>query len=189
MQQSNVLQLVDRVRTGEPDAVDSIVRLAWPSFGAARAWNTRVMDRAELRAELASEIVLAAQDYQSTRDGAFTDFALTRARRHVNTLLKAEQRRRTRLVPMTAVDPVRLGTEMSTRFATEVENPRLASALGRLSPRLRGVIVRVYWQGYSTNEIASADGCAPAAVRQARRRAEATLRDLLKKDLGTGRTR
>ena len=182
MQQNNALLLFERVRAGETDAVDSIVRLAWPSFRSAHTLNAKGFDRAEFRTDVASEIILAAHDYQPTRDGAFTDYALTRARRHINALLKAEQRRHARVSRLTEEVQDRLGTEMTTRFATEVENPQLASALRRLSPRLRAVIVRLYWQEYSINEIASAEGCAPTAVRQARRRAEATLRHLLKKD-------
>ncbi len=187
MQQSNGLQLVERVRAGETDAVNSIACLAWPMLGGARMLHAPGFDRAELRTEMTSEIVLAAHEYKAERDGAFTDYALTRARRHINALLKAEQRRRSRVAPLTEADQNRMSTEMTTRFATEVESPQLASALGRLSPRLRAVIVGVYWKNYTVNEIASAEGCAPAAVRQARRRAEANLRQLLKNDPPSGR--
>ena len=63
-------------------------------------------------------------------------------------------------------------------------NPRLRRALGRLSPRLRSVVVRLYYRELSLLEIAAQEGISPNAVERARGRAIARM----KRDLRGPRT-
>jgi RNA polymerase sigma factor (sigma-70 family) len=164
----------ERILAGDMVLIAELVEAGWPRFG--RGPIGRGAEHAELVQEATRAVYEAARAFDP-REGDFRDVAVDVIRRRVRSLLRRARRERGRLVALNWRDADEIpGTEDRDPFADQVESPELARALRRLSPRLRALLVRVYWQGRTTTEVAAEQGVSPEALRRARRRAEAMLR-------------
>jgi RNA polymerase sigma factor (sigma-70 family) len=165
---------VERVAAGDPLAVDTLVALGWPRLPRLGSLGPGI-EAADLRQEAAMTAIAVARQFAGDANAHFVELAILQVRRRLEAIVSAERRRRARRDPAD-VEAVAPAVDMETRFADEVSDARLATALGRLPPRLRTVLARAYWQGLSAAETAARDGGNPRAVHQLRRRAEALLR-------------
>lgn len=167
------IALLEQVLAGEPAAFAELTEAGWPRFGTGII-RSGLVERADLRQEAAEVLLAAAQSYDPAQ-GDFRAVAVARVRQRLRKILCAERRRRSRVQPM-EVSENEEPEAVQERFVAEIEDPRLAGALRRLSPRLRAVIARAYWQGASIGQIAHAEGTTADTVRTARRRALVLLR-------------
>ncbi len=137
-----------------------------------------VVDADDLRQEARLQTIDLLRDYRPERNGNLEAYLRTKLRWRVANYLRAE-RRRGRAVPLDEETIRHPSAELQTSLHAGFENPRLAGALRRLSPRQRAVIARIYGQERATRQIAAELGVSPQAVTALRRRAEASLkRDL-----------
>jgi RNA polymerase sigma factor (sigma-70 family) len=166
--------LLERVLAGDLPVIRELIAESWPRAGFA--FGRVAADREELEQVAAQHLFEAARSYTAAA-GPFRPYAVERLRRQLVRFVSRERRRRARFAPLeTQAEP---SAEMRTRVNGEVEDPRLFRALRRLSPRLRALIARIYWDGATNGELAAEEGADPRAIRAARRRAERALRRYL----------
>jgi RNA polymerase sigma factor (sigma-70 family) len=177
--------LVGRVLSGDERSLDRLVDAAWPR---AALRHPRALPSGDLRQEAYEELIATARRYDPARDGDFAALAVARVRRRLERVLRADRRGRPQTVRLEALPGPAGSSGRPGPWPDEpAGNPRLARALGTLSPRLRAVIVRSYGRGMSDAEIAVEYGLSPAALERARRRATALLRDELRGPRPRGR--
>ena len=168
--------VLERVLAGDADVFAELIADAWPRFGTGLL-ASGALDRGDLEQEAAAVLVETARSFDPA-EGDFRELAVGRVRRHLRSILRAERRRRSHLVRLAGQDVAT--ARGADPLAGEVEHPRLVRLLKRMSPRVRAVIARVYWQDASTTDIARAEGRPVESVRQARLRALVLLRQELR---------
>jgi RNA polymerase sigma factor (sigma-70 family) len=173
--------LAERVLSGDQKVIHELVESCWPAMRYPVLGG--LVDAAELRQAARAELVEAARAYDQLRDGDFATHATRRIRRLVERVRRRERRLRERLIPLDEL-PEQLEPRAPEPPPASPGNPRLRRALDRLSPRLRSVIIRLYYREVSALDVAAQDGTSPAAVERARRRALARM----KRDLRGPRT-
>jgi RNA polymerase sigma factor (sigma-70 family) len=167
-----------RLLAGDAHLLAELVAASAVGLRPSETGHSGAIDRAELEQEAARALLELASSFDP-RDGDFRTYAIDHAHRRLARLLRAERRRRSRIFPLDGRDEARLAADPTTRFDAEVENPRLRRALRRLSPRLRALIARIYWDGRTTREIADEQGGSAEATRRMLNRAQARLRALM----------
>ena len=168
--------LAERVLAGDQAAIEGLVQSCSPAL----RWGVpgALTDAAELRQAARAELVGIARADEPARDGDFAAHAGRRLRRLVDRVLRRERRRRDRQIPLDQL-PEELHPCVPEPPEAPPRNRRVRRALRRLPPRLRAVVVRLYYRELSALEIAAQDGTHPNELERARRRALARMkRDL-----------
>jgi RNA polymerase sigma factor (sigma-70 family) len=165
--------LAERILAGDRAVIDRLVESSWPAL----RWAVpgALTDPAELRQAARAELVEIARAYEPARDGDFAAHAGRRLRRLVDRVLRRERRRRDRQIPLDQL-PEELHPRVPAPPGTPPRNRRVRRALRRLPPRLRAVIVRLYYRELTAREIAAQDGTHPDELERAHRRALARMR-------------
>jgi RNA polymerase sigma factor (sigma-70 family) len=142
------------------------------------AVHSGFVDPAELRQAARVELFETARGYDPDRDGDFEAHATRRVRRLLERIRRRERRLRERHVPLET-----LSEEEEPHAPEELRepptSPPVQRALGRLSPKLRSVVVRLYYRELTALQVAAQDGVSTWAIEKARHRALA----LMKRDL------
>ncbi len=139
------------------------------------------LDRAELLQEASSSVLAVLAEDPNLRPDRDVDAIVPRARRRIESFLRAERRRKGRTIPLSTMEAEGWDPPDPTEPpAVRDDEPRLRAALARLSPRQRAILVRLYWQSVSADEVARAERTSVEAVQKARRRAEASLGRILR---------
>lgn len=168
--------LAERVLAGDEVVIKQLVDSCWPAMRFAV--HGGFADPAELRQVARVELVEAARAYDPARDGDFFAHAHRRVRRQLERVRRRERRLRERLVPLDGL-PEELEPAAPEPAPEPPPSPPMRRALGRLSPRQRSVVVRLYYRELTALQIAAQDGTSPDAVDRAHRRAIARMkRDL-----------
>jgi RNA polymerase sigma factor (sigma-70 family) len=166
--------LAERVLAGDRGVIDQLVESSWSTMRYAVFYG--LTDADELRQAARVELVEAARAYDPPRDGDFAAHAARRIRRLVERVRRRERRRLEREIPLDEVPK-----ELEPRVPgppppPPPRNRRLRRSLRRLSPRLRSVVVRLYYRELDALDVAAQDGTSPADVERARRAALARMR-------------
>ena len=185
-----VQELLCRAQQGDAGAMDALITKYQPLLASlARRFREHLnghpaIDRDDLRQEGARQFVELAQEYAAERGVSFGVYLKNKLAWRMSNYLRAERRRTSQNRPLDGAPLDHLCEEFRTAVHAGIENPRLRSALRRLSPKQRGVISRIYWQEKTVAEIARADGISPQAVTALRRRAETSIREEIAGDGG-----
>jgi len=157
---------------GTTVAPEELLRLARLSLPYAHFAHQGLgeMDRAELLQEASSTVLAVLAEDPDLRPDRDVDAIVPRARRRIESFLRAERRRKGRTVPLSTLEGAGWDPPDPTESPTVRDD----------EPRQRAILVRMYWQSVSADELARAERASVEAVQKARRRAEASLARILR---------
>jgi RNA polymerase sigma-70 factor, ECF subfamily len=178
-----VRPLVDRARTGDPDAWEALYRRSYPRL---LAYARRRLPTTDLAHDAVGEAVtraVAGIERFRGQGGGF-DAWMYGIVRHVVLDL---QRRSRREGPGAVPDAPDLAGGPGDTVLGREEAARLRAAFARLDPDDREILELRVVMGLSSEEAAAALGRRPGAIRMAQSRALGRLRALLEAGDGEGR--
>ena len=183
---ADIEALVDRARRGDPAARAELVEryqpLIWRLVGRLRPYTPGTgLDAEDLYQQAVQSFLELIQEYDPTRSNGFGSYLKTKLSWRLRNCLRAHRRRRRDETGYGVTIPAQLAGRSVTQLEInwgvyEVSSPRLRRALGRLSPKQKQILARIYGYGYRIDGLAGQVGSSSPAVNGLRQRAEARLR-------------
>ena len=183
---ADIEALVDRARRGDPAARAELVEryqpLIWRLVGRLRPYTPGTgLDVEDLYQQAVQSFLELIQEYDPTRSNGFGSYLKTKLSWRLRNCLRAHRRRRRDETGYGVTIPAQLAGRSVTQLEInwgvyEVSSPRLRRALGRLSPKQKQILARIYGEGCRIEDLAGQLGISSRAVNGLRQRAEARLR-------------
>ena len=183
---ADIEALVDRARRGDPAARDELVEryqpLIWRLVGRFRPYTPGTgLDIEDLYQQAVQSFLELIQEYDPERSNGFGPYLKTKLSWRLRNCLRAHRRRRRDETGYGVAIPAELAGRAVTHLEInwgvyEVSSPRLRLALGRLSPKQKQILARLYGEGCRIEDLAGQLGISSRAVNGLRQRAEARLR-------------
>jgi RNA polymerase sigma factor (sigma-70 family) len=168
----------------EPRSLAALCERYRPLIGAivARYRSLPVgVERSDVEQEAARALCELALEYEPARGIPLSAYLRAKLGWRVSHYLRQEKRR-TGHLPLDSVDLEAVRESVVESPSPGIASPRIARAIGRLSPRQRAVIAGVFWRERTEKEIARELNVSHQTVTALRRRAEASLRKQLRPD-------